>query len=563
MRKGRPKIAELREPPHIAFVSRYSFLKKIADRITPRLEERIPEAGVAIAPYRLAAEGVFLAFACTPIAVAGIILGLAVHPAFFVLLPVPMIFFLVPSLRIRSMIGDRRRGLEEELPFFAIHASILQSAGLDIYNSLCSVIGRGIFKQIEQDAAMARRNVEFFGQGTLDAVEEVGRTTPNQRARDFLLGYTSDWRSGGDVTRYLETRADDYLRDVEFRWRSYARRVTDIGEMMIAFFFLLPLMIAMAAFLSPELVTSLGGFFVSVLIPGLAVAVLLSIRATQPKTYDILGGNYPIAVAMGVGLLLLAIISGVPGWLSIILGLGAATTAYGIFVYFQMRETAAVEDALPRFLRDITELRKMGHDPARAVIKASEENEYNPTFDRLLGYVARQLGIGRRMSEIELPTRCWMAKVSFFHLGMVVETGGGTPRTLELLTRFSSEVKRIKRETKQGMRLYRGLSVFSPLGLGLAVGLMLGLMSGFSAMFVPGGGEVPILGEFAGVSPAMVGFFSMTIVAASVALALLSSVAIDFTCKNTLWITVNLSMAGIGIMLAGWVSGGIPFLGGG
>jgi len=557
--KGRPKIAKFREPPHIAFVSRWSFLKKIANRIAPRIEERIPEAGAAIVPYRLAAEGVFLAFACIPVAIAGIVLGVAVHPVFLALILAPMISLLVPSLRIRSMIGDRRRGLDEELPHFATHASILQSAGLDIYYSLCSVIGRGIFKQIEQDAAMTRRNVEFFGQGPLNAVEEVGRTNPNQRARDFLLGYTSEWRSGGDVTHYLEAKADDYLRDVEFRWKGYARRATDIGEMVIAFFFLLPLTIAMAAFLSPELVSSFGGFFVSVMIPGLAVAVLASIRAAQPKTYDILGGNYLIAAMAGAGFLLLALASGVPGWLSIILGLGLATTAYGIVVCLQMREIAAIEAALPRFLRDTTELRKMGHDLVRAVIKASEENEYNPAFDRLLGYVAKQLGIGRRMSEIELPTRSWLVKVSFFHLGMVAETGGGTPRSLELLTRFSGEVTRIKHETKQGMRLYRWLSVFSPLGLGLAVGLMVGLMSGFSAMFVSEGGG-PILGELAGVSPVMVSFFSITIVAASVALALLSSVAIDFTAKNTLWITVNLGMAGIGILLASWASGGTPFL---
>lgn len=560
-REGRvekPALVKIREPPHIAFISKHPFLKRITNSIVPKLEEKIPEAGVAVTPYRLAAEGVFLMLACIPVAVGGIILGLAINPVFLALVLLPPICLLIPDLRVRSMTGDRKRSLEEELPLFAIHAGICQSAGLDLYASLSSVIGRGIFKQIERDASMVRRNVEFFGQGPLEAVEEIGRTNPSRQARDFLLGYTSEWRSGGDATRYLELRAEDYFRDVEFRWKGYARRASDWGEMTVAFFFLLPLFVATLAFLSPDAVITFGGFFISVLIPGLAAAVLLSIHASRPKIYDDLGGDYRMAAAAGLGVAVLALASGMPWWLVLMFGLGGATAAYGASVYIQMREIAAVEGALPRFMRDITELRKMGHDLVRAITKASEDNEYNPTFDRLLAYVARQLAIGRRLSELDVPTRSWLARVSFFHLGMVAETGGGTPRTLELLTTYSGEWVRVKRETKQMMRLYRWLSVACPVILGVTLGLIVAIVSGFSAAFLAGA-EPAILGELVMVSPVMVGFLSVTILAAAITLALLTAAATDFTVKNTLWITVNLAAAGVGIALASVISGA-PFV---
>lgn len=73
--------------------------------------------------------------------------------------------------------------------------------------------------------------------------------------------------------------------------------------------------------------------------------------------------------------------------------------------------------------------------------------------------VARQVDLGVRLSEVEVPSRSWLVRMTFFLLAQIVESGGGTARCLEILTNFINQITRVKRETKSSMRLYQLLSL--------------------------------------------------------------------------------------------------------
>jgi flagellar protein FlaJ len=450
-------------------------------------------------------------------------------------------------------VGDRRRALEDEVPFFTVFASILQSVGLSLYNSLLAIIGKGIFKQIERDALLVKRDVDFFFKSPVEALEDVGRRHPNEKMRTLLLGYTSEWRSGGDMGAYLDAKADDYLKDMEFRWRRYAERASDIGETTIGLLLVFPMMILMAAFVFPGYALTMTSFTLTLVIPFLTVTVFGAVHGSQPKTYDVIKGDVRFAAAVGAVSFIATLLTQSPVWLCLAASLGAATALYGATALLHMREVEAIEKALPQFLRDVTEYRKMGYDILRAVMRIAEENTYNPVFDSLLDGVARQLVLGLRLSEVKIPPRSWLAKMSFFLLGQVVESGGGTAKSLELLTNFINLVVRVKRETKASMRLYQFLSLFTPITLSFMTALMASLLTAFSVTLMPGV-EAGILGEIGQVPQALIDQCYLLVIVSSICVALLSAKAVDLTAKNTLWITVNLIIAAAGVVFSSHIA---------
>ena len=160
--------------------------------------------------------------------------------------------------------------------------------------------------------------------------------------------------------------------------------------------------------------------------------------------------------------------------------------------------------------------------------------------------VARQVDLGVRLSEVEVPSRSWLVRMTFFLLAQIVESGGGTARCLEILTNFINQITRVKRETKSSMRLYQLLSLFTPIGLSFVTELMFTLLTAFTATLMPAA-EAGILGELAEVPQVLMDLAYLLVIASSICVALLSTKAVDLTAKNTLWITVNLAIAALGI----------------
>jgi hypothetical protein len=186
------KVKPISETLPLKFISKYSRLHSLVKKLSMGVSKDVLEAGLALSPYRFMAKSLFytlIGFMVTiPVAV---VLSLLLHPTLLLITVVPVLTPVYPKLKLRSAVGERRRGLEDEAPFFTVYASILQSVGISLYNSLLATIGRKVFRQLEKDVLIIKRNVEFFFKGPLEALEELGRTHPNEKMPSLLLGYTS------------------------------------------------------------------------------------------------------------------------------------------------------------------------------------------------------------------------------------------------------------------------------------------------------------------------------------------------------------------------------------
>jgi flagellar protein FlaJ len=534
----------------VAFISKSNWLRKQATNMSVSLQRDVMRLGKPVSPYRLIATAIFATVVSTIVClVLAIYLMLTVNILFFLLLVIPPLFLLYPSAQLKFALDDRKRNVGDELPMFALYSSILQSVGLTMYNALLMIKGKKVFPEFEKDALLAGRNVSFFTKTPVEAINDLGRLHPNVDAKLFYVGYASEWYSGGDLTTYLEEKAKDFLKDMRFNWAKYSQRAGDWGEAIIALLFVAPILVLTSAFVFPGSSLVLLIAFMTMGLPVITAILYGFISLSQPKVRDELEGSAVMSVFVGVVTAVITVGMAQPVWSILAASIASGLATFALPVIFQMREIAREEKSLPAFLRDLTESKKMGYDIVKGLHNLSKAEPYTERFNLLVRYVTRQLGLGIPLSEAIIPSRSWAVKTCFFILGQIVDSGGGTPRCLESLTDYVDEYIRIKKETKSSMITYRLLAAFTPLGLAFTVNLMYGLVTAFSSMVSPAS-AAGILPISIALPQSFLQVNYLLIIVASVSVSLLATKTIEFTSKNTIWITINVILAILGILIS-------------
>ncbi len=557
-------ITSLRPPPPLPWhVSLAVELRAIKPEETGKLAELLRTAGATEAPSMLIARylamAVIVGFLLIPV---GTLIGFS---AYYQILPIDVVVAIIllfviilvtviyyPYIKFSQLRGERKRLVERDLPFFAIYASVLQSAGLYLDQALRRLIGNRILPGMEREGRIVEKEIRL-GKDPLEAITELARHHPSRRFRDFIFGYTAVVRSGWDAMLYLTTRIKDYVNEIKFNWRVYSERAGSIGEMLIILFFMTTVLFILIAVVLPY-----GGigdmmmFFNFLVIPIITVLMISVIDSMipQPKIKD----YYTVNIYFVIGAFLISIIIlsalNIP---SIYLGgvsFIAILLALGIDYYRQAKEIRDIEAALPEFLRDITEYRKIGFPLVRAFFMIKESGRtYNKTFDKLVNVVIAQLRAGIRLNRVKVPTRSWLGRFVFWLLGEIEDTGGGTPAILEEFTGLITDMLDSRENAKRQLRLYLALAYVTPVFLGVfvAIGVAINTMikdvmaaveQSMQELQTTGTGltlRMPIQ-----LRPADTALFhaKISLFVSSIALALTMGKAVDLTARNTLRVAI-------------------------
>ncbi|MEM3173254.1 MAG: type II secretion system F family protein, partial [Candidatus Nitrosotenuis sp.] len=279
-------------------------LAQIQMRLDSNLASQISHSGKAANPKTLAqktmAYTVFTLLITFPMS---IILGLWFNIMFFSLLAAPLFVFALPSMKLKWNQVERKSAIDDELSFFAVYCSVMQSVGKPIYDAILQSVGKRIFPIIESEGRMLERNVSLFGMDHLEAINTLALQHPNTAFRNLLLGYVSIQKSGGDLTRYLESKSQEFFSQTKFKFFKYASSAENIAEILLILLNILPILLIMSSFLmsheSVRIIVSLS--FVAV--PAITAALLIFVIGIQPKTHNIVAASMrPIPVAIASGL---------------------------------------------------------------------------------------------------------------------------------------------------------------------------------------------------------------------------------------------------------------------
>jgi flagellar protein FlaJ len=484
LRVKREKREKEIEVPTTVRLSAIPMVRPLTDRFSDWVERDMAIAGIYESPQYFISTylilSIILLIVLTPLS---IYFAIKVNPIISFLMFVPLIALIIPKFNLILKKSERRDATKDELPFFCAYAMIYQAVGKTLPDALIKASRTNVFRQIAREGGIVNKHL-MVGEDDITSLSKVARDHPNQGFRTLLLGYTSVLNSGGDLMRYLEDKLKDFIEEMKFRWNKYVEDASNIAEMILMILFIFPTLLMAGAFIMPGESIAIITMFTLFGIPILFTVMFMMVMSAQPKTHDKIQVPVIMPIVGGIASTIPLYLTGiVDRFTAIAVGLTVVAGVNGLYALKQLREISSIDNMLPRFLRDITEYRKMGYDLVSAIITTSEEVRYSKVLDKHLDYIATQLRLGRRMRDIieEVEMRSMLEIIVFELLSVGIEEGEIKPSQLEMLIDFISAVNRVKRETRAKLRLTTIISFIAPLALIFTAYLIAGVMTYFTS----------------------------------------------------------------------------------
>ena len=492
-----------------------SYFRGAAERLvrTFELDTAIRRAGMRISPEMYAAR-LLLYTSATAFLAAYFSILIALLDIPLVAKALMIIFLIMAPLMVFGMglaypssrVGDRKSGVETELPFFAAYLTTMARGGVPVGRILERVAQLRIFRAIREEARMIVRDIRVFGKDPLSAIESNALEHPSPRYRDLMLGYVTSGRTGGDVLHYLEIRTQDIFTSRISELKTVAERMSMFTEVYVTVAVILTLVFYI--FFTIAAIFPTHGFgagtaqlalFSFVFLPFITIVLLYMIHKAQPKSPIALKAPYRNTLLIGAPLSLAVFpvfLYGTGGYsalygaqlsASTITGLALTLAATlvtlalpGAYTYLrEKRRTRGLGRATANFLRDLAETRKTGLSPEKS-IEMLADRDYGP-LTPIVRRAAAALTLGMELEEALRRAlrgfRDWLLLANFRFLADSIQVGGGTSETLDALARYAHNLVEIEEELKRRLRSY----IFMPYMGAILVVVSSLLVLGFTA----------------------------------------------------------------------------------
>jgi len=290
--------------------------------------------------------------------------------------------------------------------------------------------------------------------------------------KDFLISMASTQRSGGNVYVVLREKLQSLYADMKSSLEILGEKFNAVASFIFMVYVLLPMFM-----LSMGIV--LGGVKGSMILTSFFILntffsfiCWLLVDAVVPKELLVKPSYKPLAL-LPVGLLLIPFklinYVGIPSplnklhyftALAIIIGLASPS----IYVLKTRSRQRRIINALPSFLRDVSERVKKGESPGLAIRWLSSNRSYNKCFDEVLRRISAFIRSGARIGEaarlLNIP---WTAKISFELLDTTEQTGAD-PSLVEFMAESINQLFTAMRMLKSRVRFFK-LIVYISVGM--------------------------------------------------------------------------------------------------
>ncbi len=450
-------------------------------------------------PAGLLAAAMLATLLASVVAGAAVVVALTtgfLYPVFAVLAP-PIVFVMMLNGPKISQ-SSRAYALNNELAFVIGYMVVLAGGGISPMGTLKKIAKMTqIFPAASREAKTILVDIEVFGLDPISALERAATLNPARLFSELLLGYTTVLKTGGDFGTYLNVK----LREVfEFRSAGTKRAAETIGTMAEAYMTvtaLLGLTLFVLYEVQAVLAKQTGGLenlflFAFVVVPLISVGflwVIDSVQAKEPlvdyRPYKLFGACAPI------GLAVFAVPLPIPLYIHISLSLFAMTIVPAFYSTRYSREKRGLEKALPDFIRDMAEGRKIGLPPETAIEQLAAKN-YG-TLSKHVKKMGAQISWGLDLHKIVKTfiseVHSWVTKTVGVLIVEVVDVGGGTVRSFSDMADFTRRINDIEDEKRGALRPYILVMYFA----GIIVVVTTFLMAFLLSQALTGGPASPVV----------------------------------------------------------------------
>lgn len=410
--------------------------------------------------------------------------------------------------------------INRELPFAALLFTILAASEVTLYESwrkLCSIDHLPMF---QKEAKEVVRQVEVLGYDPLTVMQKRAEKTKSKSYREFLLGYVSAIRSGGNIVNYLKSK----LRSIfEIQSAAAIRSIERLGTLVEAYAVMLIVTLCsyilfivfsatsifepMKATGTPGISTPVVCLLIFLLTP--LISVVFMVVAHLERKSNLVGLKRPYHVAAIAGLAaccLLALIFTAPQLqyltkpqiLPLIVTaclLTISIPSAGVYIEIARINNAA-ENAMPSFLRDVTEARKTGLSPEKSIVHAAKRPGYGK-FAEVLALIRSQMEWGvplrKIFGSIKRKIQTWPVLVNFLILVETIKMGGGSSVALEILTEYSEKQKDVETNKKSLLRPYVILAFIWSILIALTTTMVALTVYTLTQLSLPGSAPMPLV----------------------------------------------------------------------
>jgi flagellar protein FlaJ len=375
-------------------------------------------------------------------------------------------------------LGVRSKEGDEELPFTLMLVTLMASCGVSPYESFKRMRSTQVLPFTQKESREIVRQVEVLNKDPLTAMLHRADESGSVVYGDFLRGYVSTVRSGGSVTSYLKSKLRSVF-DVQAAaaFRSIERLETLVEAYMVTLLVLLCVYILAAVMSSATFSSALNiqfgspmliYFIIFLAMPLMSILFMFAASQIRKGTLMGIGTIYRKAIPSAIGAsALLASIAFVPQIRAIANSFGlpifvtACLVAVSLFPMISYRRMIGLnlkaEEAMPSFLRDISEARKTGMSPEKSIVAGAQRKGYG-SFSKILQQIVNQIewGVSLRKiyDDVKDSIKSWPVITNFLILIETIEVGGGSSEALELLANYSEKLRDVEKNKRDMLKPY-------------------------------------------------------------------------------------------------------------
>lgn len=415
--------------------------------------------------------------------------------------------------------NEAQSEINRELPFAALLFTLLAASGVSIYESWKKIATVELLPTFQKEAKEIVRQVEVLGYDPLTIMGKHAEKTRSKGYREFLLGYVSSVRSGGNIVAYLKSK----LRSIfDLQSATAIRSIERLSTLVEAYAvmlivtlcsYVLFIIFATTSVFEPMKTSGTPGISTTVVCiliffatPMVSV-VFMAIAHFERKS-NLMGIKKPYRAAILPAIaasVIVAVIVLVPPlqWLAgpdmfplVVTVCLLAVSIPPTIVYVKIaRINSSAENSIPSFLRDVTEARKIGLSPEKSIIHAAKRSGYG-NFSQTLDLVRSQMewGVSLRKiyGNIKQKIQTWPVLVDFLILVETIKIGGGSSTALETLTEYSERQKDVDSNKRSLLRPYVVLAFIWSVLIALTTTMVASTVYAMTQISLPGSAALPI-----------------------------------------------------------------------
>ncbi|MGC8606753.1 MAG: type II secretion system F family protein [Vulcanisaeta sp.] len=406
-----------------------------------------------------------------------------------VLIFMPLIVYEIMISMPRITSSDLAFKVDTELPFFVAYVSAITNSGLSVFRAVERIAEAKILEVMGKVARWSYIRFKVFGEDPLTALSNVSSALESRSLREFISGYITTVRTGGDVVHYINTRLHDIVSNAIEHMNRAAEFLgmlmeSYIGSAAILLIGLDVLYLAQAvtpfgnryaAFMQAINSNYMFGLFI---VPAISIAFIYlgevsAFRSpyTDYRPYKWAGVSIAVAAVLGTLEYMVLFhrdlgnriyIRGLPVPLdfTIVFGLTLALSFVPTAIYSMkvVGERWEIDREYAEFLRDVTELRKSGFTPEKTFETLRYTRKYG-AFDQYLDKMVKQIRYGvpirEVLSSIMSKLHSYYSKVFTFLLTETIDLGGASPQVLDMLASFASSIVSVQENMRARLRPLR------------------------------------------------------------------------------------------------------------